>query len=251
MNKLIFLIVLIIIVSCKTKKAFTRFYLSNDCYSSSLFNVPNSKTSEKKESIEYSSLEMIKNHNEIINESEINRSNLYDLKTNKYTNNCLNIIVDTSANINIEKKWHKLVGCSPYTSSNKNQKDTVKLAARLVYIYNPMNENAFIDVTMNNVYAIQEAKNENGDWKPIEFANLGDWCTIQTNRILTIKPKKYLKFKIIKYKGEFKTQMRLKIKSFNNVFYSNIYIGTINKSQFKMCSYMKDKEYYDPLFFNN
>jgi hypothetical protein len=86
-------------------------------------------------------------------------------------------------------------------------------------------------------YVIQEALDENGDWRPIEgkkmfFDNIGNDIAIKVHQ------KEFVTILIQKYRGNFKTKLRVRIKNGNNIYVTNPFEGTINKNQFYF-----DKEY--------
>ena len=47
-----------------------------------------------------------------------------------------------------------------------------------------------------------------------------------------LEAKKYYAFSIIKYEGNFKTKIRVKLRNNNHIYYSNEIDGFINRSQF-------------------
>lgn len=81
-----------------------------------------------------------------------------------------------------------------------------------------------------HLYLIQEAKNENGKWKPIEYWNYS-WCG---NSYLSekIESQKILKTETEKYNGTFETEIRFKFLIDNVIFYSNTLKTKIDLTQF-------------------
>lgn len=75
--------------------------------------------------------------------------------------------------------------------------------------------------------ALLEAKDENGNWITIEEYYIADCGTCMYQ--IYIKPNEILITTAVKYSGNFKTKLRIKI----GENYSNEYIGYINKEQFK------------------
>lgn len=94
-------------------------------------------------------------------------------------------------------------------------------------IYN----NDFKPAYFKSIKMIQEAKDVDGKWKPVEFFQDIPTCVV-TNMFLKLNPHKYQASAIIKYNGDFKTMLRVKVKINNEVYYSNEIYGHINKSQF-------------------
>ncbi len=92
-------------------------------------------------------------------------------------------------------------------------------------------DNGIAYINYNYIKIIQEAKDIDGKWKPIEFYPGISGCTV-INSFYKLPPKKYLGIAIIKYNGNFKTKLRVKIKIKNHFYYSNEIEGFINRSQF-------------------
>jgi hypothetical protein len=79
---------------------------------------------------------------------------------------------------------------------------------------------------------IQEALNENGKWIPIEYW-VYSGCGNSYFNPLKLESGKYVMIPIKKYSGNFKTKIRLKLKTNSKVLYSYPFEGSIDKSQFK------------------
>jgi len=79
---------------------------------------------------------------------------------------------------------------------------------------------------------IQEAIDENGKWKPIEYW-VYSGCGNSYFNPLILKPGKYVMIPIKQYNGNFKTKFRLKMKKDKSIFYSEEFEGNIEKSQFE------------------
>jgi hypothetical protein len=84
------------------------------------------------------------------------------------------------------------------------------------------------------VIMIQEAKDEHGVWRPIEFWQYS-WCGNSYHEEVLL-PNNIAIVKVLKYDGDFETELRLKLKSDNTIIYSDSFKGKINKSQFKLPS---------------
>ncbi|MCB9195074.1 MAG: hypothetical protein H6600_09450 [Flavobacteriales bacterium] len=86
---------------------------------------------------------------------------------------------------------------------------------------------------------IQEAQNEKGEWKPIEYW-VPSGCGNSYFDPLELKPNHFAKVAIVKYSGSFKTQLRLKLRYSRKckVLYSEPFRGSIEPSQFEL---MKDE----------
>lgn len=98
-------------------------------------------------------------------------------------------------------------------------------------IYNNELKDVFIYDALSGFQLIQEAKDIDGKWKPIEYLN-----NLSSDMISPffhkLNPKKYIAISIIKYHGNFKTKIRVKIRLNNHYYYSNEIEGFINQSQF-------------------
>lgn len=91
--------------------------------------------------------------------------------------------------------------------------------------------NSLKSAYIRNIKMIQEAKDVDGKWKPIEFFQGIPTCVV-TNNFFESEPKKYLSFGVIKYNGVFRTKLRVKVKINNEIYYSNEIFGHINNTQF-------------------
>lgn len=110
---------------------------------------------------------------------------------------------------------------------DKNQK---MVNAYPVYICNPTDKTTSIPVQGVTTQIIQEARDEKGDWRPIEFwlsgfCGNGKWEYV-------LKPNYYIITSVYRYSGEFETDLRVKFRRGAKVFYSNSFKGSINKKQF-------------------
>ncbi len=112
-----------------------------------------------------------------------------------------------------------------FQQKSKLTESKVKCYPLLIY------NNSNSDVSLNSEF-IQEAKDVDGKWKPIEFSFEYEMCGTGKNNQSILDPKKYVAFAIIKYNGDFKTKIRVKVKNNNHIYYSNEIVGIINRSQF-------------------
>jgi hypothetical protein len=109
----------------------------------------------------------------------------------------------------------------------KSKLTSDKVKCYPLYIFNNSNNDVFI-----NSEFIQEAKDIDGKWKPIEFTFEYEMCGTGKGHQSILNPEKYAVFAIIKYKGDFKTKIRIKLKNNKHIYYSNEIEGNINRSQF-------------------
>lgn len=121
--------------------------------------------------------------------------------------------------------------------------------ARAVFIVNTSNDTLYIDNQDGALFMLQEAIDEDGKWKPIEYWEYST-CGNSYGGI-GIVPSGIALVKVAKYSGEFKTEMRIKLKTSKTIWYSNIFTGTINKSQFNLVkNNLEEQEYLEYIFLN-
>lgn len=108
-----------------------------------------------------------------------------------------------------------------------------------LYLVNSTDSDKILFGKDGHLFGIQEAQDKDAynSWKPIEakgwdFCGNGHWSLI-------IKPNEFGLVLMPKYKGDYKTNLRARIKNGDNIIVSNSYKGVINKSQFKI----KDSSY--------
>lgn len=79
------------------------------------------------------------------------------------------------------------------------------------------------------VFGLQEALDTNGYWRPIEGRGF-DFCG-HGYFGLKIEPKEFAAILFPKYKGDYKTKIRVRIKNGDNIYISQSFDGFINESQ--------------------
>ena len=139
---------------------------------------------------------------------------------------------------------------------SKSQEDFDEFyEARLIYIINKSKTDSVrIEFIEDSFFMIQEAKDENGFWKPIEYV-WPSWCGVSYNHNFLL-PQEIIIAKILKYSGEFNTDLRLKLNIYGHIFYSKPFSGWINKEQFikpdisnrKAGSHLSDEKFYEFIF---
>jgi hypothetical protein len=199
-------------------------------------------------------LNFIKDTTVIFHENRNNNISIVDLgKDTLLSKYDLKIIIDTSYNFHyneFEYEWvdlhttvdsllklnlefrilDELIGKVHYGKINILRKQHVKSYPLL--IYNNGKENSYMYYSFNGFQMIQEAKDIDGAWKPIEFKhNLSHSIILYYYYLL--KPKNYIGTSIIKYHGDFKTKLRVKIRIGSHYYYSNEIVGYVNRSQFE------------------
>lgn len=87
---------------------------------------------------------------------------------------------------------------------------------------------------------VQEAKNESGNWEPIEYLP-DSWCGNSYHRVF-LGPGEYWAFPSPRYNGTFPTTLRFRLMddSDKTLFVSNEFKGNVNPEQFSV------KQPYDP-----
>lgn len=137
-----------------------------------------------------------------------------------------------------------------YSKYYKPSKELVQ--AFPVFIFNKTDSIIPLDIKEGWFFMIQEAKNKKEEWKPIEYYEPFTYCgnSFGSERLI---PNHYAISKIYKYEGKFKTKLRLKLLTNNNIYYSNEFESFINPEQFELPENIvkKKKERQKVYFFNN
>jgi len=97
-------------------------------------------------------------------------------------------------------------------------------------IYNNTSNSIRIPIEDNQLILVQEAKDQKGNWKPVEYF-MHSTCG-NSYSSLQVPNQKSCQFMIIKYCGEFKTKMRVRICLNNDTYFSNEFDGYVNSQQF-------------------
>ncbi|MEM9391834.1 MAG: hypothetical protein AAGA02_15255 [Bacteroidota bacterium] len=100
-----------------------------------------------------------------------------------------------------------------------------------VYIINRDTIDHALEFHDNAVHMIYEAQDSLGQWQPIEFWPDYVFCGNSHYRRI-FKPGYYLVGKVLKLNGSYQTKMRLKLKNFDQVIYSEAFAGEIDYNQF-------------------
>ena len=125
-----------------------------------------------------------------------------------------------------------------FKNVNKSKKEILVITKKLndslfsIFVYNNTNDSINIELQDRSLFLIQEAKNQNEEWKPIEYwamSNCGN--SFKNSKILS---NEILRTKSLQYNGNFKTQIRFKLYNSDKVYYSNSLNGAININQFKI-----------------
>jgi hypothetical protein len=106
-----------------------------------------------------------------------------------------------------------------------------------MYVLNNSKDSIHIFRQDWHLQLIQEAKDQSGIWKPIEFwqnSTCGNSYYLQN-----INSNEIIKTDSKGYQGNFKTEIRFKLKNNGKIYYSNSVKGNIDLSQFKLSESVK------------
>lgn len=103
-----------------------------------------------------------------------------------------------------------------------------------VFIRNRTKDSIFLDNQDGRLFLIQEAKDEHGQWKSIEYWRYA-FCGNSYGKT-GMGPDDIIVIKKMQYGGTFQTQMRLKLRTNNQIVYSEPYDGSIHIEQFSLDS---------------
>jgi hypothetical protein len=109
-----------------------------------------------------------------------------------------------------------------------------------VYIWNATDQVTSIPVEGVTTQMIQEARDADGNWRPIEY-RVGSYCG-NGMRDYILEPGYYVMTSIYKYTGDFETDLRVKFRRGDKVYYSNTFRGYINVKQFRHDEYFHEPE---------
>ncbi|UOQ54598.1 hypothetical protein [Hymenobacter cellulosivorans] len=116
------------------------------------------------------------------------------------------------------------------TTAYRNYSELLTRLAYPVYIVNSTPRTKLLCGKDFSVYAIQEAKDRTGEWRPIESrgpepCGNGAW-------IMKIRPRQMAVLLFDKYQGCFKTMLRVRLRNGNSQYTSVAYEGWISETQF-------------------
>ncbi len=102
-------------------------------------------------------------------------------------------------------------------------------------LYNLTNQNQAFATQNGSLIMIQEAKNQDGNWQPIEYWDY-DWGLGSDFGQLVLAPKHSVLFTVPLFEGDFETSLRLKLKidtsSTSEILYSEEFKAKVNIGQF-------------------
>ena len=112
-----------------------------------------------------------------------------------------------------------------------------------VYLLNNTKDTLQISLQDNHLQIIQEAKDKNGEWKPIEYWRYSTCGNSYFSDKL--EPNGIIKTSSKSYKGTFKTEIRYKLLQNGKNYYSNSLICKIDISQFDLSEKVKNESNYN------
>jgi len=98
---------------------------------------------------------------------------------------------------------------------------------------------------LSRVTLIQEAKDKNGIWRPIESSSNKLWCGNTDHGMIKLNPNEFIEIYPRKYCGEFHTKMRMKLLLKNEIVYSEEYDGFVNPKMFNSIDFPNSKFFID------
>ncbi len=171
---------------------------------------------------------------------ELNYHEFYDNfkegKEHKYSTAYLKLVVDTLQEIAMTKRpiwasylFHQNLGFG----NTVLQDDTLIQDVKSFPIYlakTSEDKTAIIETQDASLMMVTEAKDEHGNWKPLEYWS-HSWCG-NSYISFELKPQHFAFTRGIKCSGDFYTTCRLKLSNAADSLYSNEFKMTINKNQF-------------------
>ncbi len=100
-------------------------------------------------------------------------------------------------------------------------------------LINATNEQVAFSASDSLLYIVQEALNQNGEWKTIELMPFSSCGNSNHNVFLGVN--EYWEFAAVRYTGNFKTRLRfrlIKSRAEQSPIYSNEFEGNVNQKQF-------------------
>ncbi|SEP55197.1 hypothetical protein [Flavobacterium urocaniciphilum] len=132
---------------------------------------------------------------------------------------------------------------------NENPENKIQIIAKVsndtiisIYLKNNSKDSLNISYQDSRLYLIQEAKNQNGEWKPIEYWSYS-WCG-NSYYSENIGSGKIIKTDTKKYNGNFETDIRFKFLINNQTYYSNSLKSTIDILQFNISNEFTEHSTY-------
>ncbi len=98
---------------------------------------------------------------------------------------------------------------------------------------------------LGRVTLLQEAKDKNGIWRPIESSSNHLWCGNTDHGMIELQPNELIEIYPRRYCGNFSTKMRMKFLLKDKIIYSEEYDGFINPEIFGSIDFPDTKFFID------
>lgn len=154
------------------------------------------------------------------------RDSKYDSARNwaALTGRNMRIFVDTSLNLTHKSYF------SHYNDEDEEFVDSVKYHSAFPVLITNLSDSLILVGSHNIIrWMVREAKDENGRWIEIE-KRITDLCGT-AKRDIVIEPGHILVAKLLRYKGSYNAECRLKFKFGNEVVYSNTFNDWVDERQ--------------------
>lgn len=171
------------------------------------------------------------------------------MKKAKFKYNFIGIFIILSFHLNaqtskMERNYNKIPFKDSITKDvkeqfkkiNNSKKEILLIAKKLndslfsIFLYNNTKDSLNIELQNRSLFLIQEAKNKNGEWEPIEYQSLA--ACANSYHSYKIKSKEIIRTDSKSYQGDFQTKIRFKLNHNDKIFYSNSLPSGINENQF-------------------
>lgn len=137
---------------------------------------------------------------------------------------------DFSASSELQEQFRSIEKSNSEFRLVAKSKDKEKIS---VFVQNNTTEIIWLSHQDGQIYILQEAMDKNGLWKPIEYWESSD-CGNSYGAI-KMGPNGIIETKSTQYHGSFKTKIRFKLSTDENLFYySNTLDGSINPNKLIM-----------------
>lgn len=119
-----------------------------------------------------------------------------------------------------------------YLQANPNQPTTFaqKYKGMTLLLVNTTNSAKPFEASDSRLSIVQEAKDSQGKWRPIEYL-YSSFCGNSYHKVF-LGPNEYWSFAVPRYKGSFKTKLRFRLSTEKTNLLSNEFDGSINPRQF-------------------
>lgn len=117
-------------------------------------------------------------------------------------------------------------------TQNIDRDTTIVLLTQPVLISNLSDNDLYLVAHPDQFYVTQQAKNKKNKWVDIETTSSSDDCSLVTC-VYQLKKNDFILTEVMRFKGDYKTELRIKIVANDKLFYSAPYPGSIDYRQLK------------------